>query len=49
MGISLQHIIGVSKIRTQQEVIAELTEGWGLVDLFGEVNLTSRKVYLEEI
>lgn len=49
MRINLQHIVGISKSRTQQQVFSELTDGWGLVDLFGEVNLTSRKVYLEEV
>ena len=46
-GIIIQHIIGISKIITQNQVINELTKGNGLVDLFGEVNLTSRKAYLE--
>jgi uncharacterized protein (DUF488 family) len=46
MGINLQHIIGVSKIVTQNQVICELTKGLGLVNLFGEENLTSRKAYL---
>jgi uncharacterized protein (DUF488 family) len=45
-GINLQHIIGVSKIITQNQVINELTQGLGLVNLFGEENLTSRKAYL---
>ncbi|MDR1895209.1 MAG: DUF488 domain-containing protein [Prevotellaceae bacterium] len=47
MGITLQHIIGISKIITQNQVITELTKGFGLVNLFGEENLTSRKAYLE--
>jgi uncharacterized protein (DUF488 family) len=46
-GIIIQHIIGISKILTQYQVINELTKGNGLVDLFGEVNLISRKTYLE--
>lgn len=46
-GIILQHIVGVSKILTQQQVINELTKGFGLVNLFGEENLTSREAYIE--
>jgi uncharacterized protein (DUF488 family) len=46
-GIIIQHIIGVSKVLTQQQVISELTKGFGLVNLFGEENLTSQKAYLE--
>ncbi|MDR1783120.1 MAG: DUF488 domain-containing protein [Dysgonamonadaceae bacterium] len=47
-GVELQHIIGISKILTQSQVINELTKGFGLVNLFGEEeNLTSRKAYLE--
>jgi uncharacterized protein (DUF488 family) len=46
MGITLQHIIGIAKIKTQNQVIIELTKGNGLVNLFGEENLTSRKAYL---
>ncbi|MDR0763308.1 MAG: DUF488 domain-containing protein [Bacteroidales bacterium] len=48
-GIVLQHIIGISKILTQDQVIKELTKSNELV-LFEEVdltNLTSRKVYLD--
>ena len=47
MGITLQHIVGISKIITQNQVINELTKGYGLVNLFGEESLTSRKAYLE--
>jgi len=47
MGITLQHIIGISKIITQNQVISELTNGFGLINLFGEELLTSRKAYLE--
>jgi uncharacterized protein (DUF488 family) len=47
-GIILQHIIDGTKVLTQQQVIFELTKGWGLVNVFGEEeNLTSRKIYLE--
>ncbi|MDR1370178.1 MAG: DUF488 domain-containing protein [Dysgonamonadaceae bacterium] len=47
-GIELQHIVGVSKLLTQTQVISGLTKGLGLVNLFGEENLTSRKAYLAE-
>ena len=46
-GVTLQHIIGVSKVKTQNQVISELTKGFGLVNLFGEQNLTSKRTYLE--
>ena len=46
-GITLQHIVGISKIKTQNQVISELTKGFGLVNLFGEESLTSKKAYLE--
>jgi uncharacterized protein (DUF488 family) len=45
-GIELQHIIGVSKLLTQSQVINQLTNGFGAHDLFGEENFTSRKAYL---
>ena len=45
-GITLQHIIGISKVKTQNQVINELTKGFGLVNLFGEESLTSKKSYL---
>jgi uncharacterized protein (DUF488 family) len=44
-GIMLQHIVGVSKVFTQDQVIGELTKGLGLDGLFGEKDMTSRKVY----
>ena len=47
MGINLQHIVSASKIITQNQVINELTKGYGLVNLFGEENFTSKKTYLE--
>ncbi len=47
LGISLQHIIGVSKVKTQSQVINELTKGLGLLNLFGEESFVSRKAYLE--
>lgn len=46
-GVELQHIIGISKLLTQSQVINGLTKGFGLMNLFGEENLTSRKAYLE--
>jgi uncharacterized protein (DUF488 family) len=45
-GIEMQHIIGVSDIVTQKQVINELTNGLGVDDLFGTINFTSRKAYL---
>lgn len=47
LGITLHHIIGVSKVKTQNQVINELTKGFGLVNLFGKESLTSKKAYLE--
>jgi hypothetical protein len=46
-GITLQHIVGVSKILTQDQVIGEITKGMGIDDLFGEKEITSRKAYLK--
>lgn len=46
VGIELRHIIGVSKEKTQIQVISEITKGDGLTTLFGEDNLTSRKKYI---
>jgi uncharacterized protein (DUF488 family) len=46
-GFNLRHIVGVGKERSQNQVIMELTKGDGLMTLFGEESLTSRKTYLE--
>jgi uncharacterized protein (DUF488 family) len=46
-GITVQHIVGVSKILTQNQVLDELTNGKGEANLFGEENFTSRKAYLK--
>lgn len=43
--ISLQHITS-NGIKTQEEVIEILTEGFGANDLFGERDFTSRNTYL---
>ena len=44
--ISLKHIISNKKIKSQQDVMNELTKGTGTVDLFGqEIDFTSRKSY----
>lgn len=44
--ISLKHIISNFRIKSQQEVMNELTKGKGTVDLFGqEIDFTSRKSY----
>ena len=45
-SISVNHIISVRKIKTQQTVINELTKGKGPVDLFGnELEFASRKTH----
>jgi len=45
-GISIKHIVGGNKIKSQEAVMAEVTKGVGIVDLFGEkTTLTSRKKY----
>lgn len=44
--ISIKHILGKSKFKSQELVMSELTKGDGLVDLFGNVkDFTSRKSY----
>ncbi|MBU1370076.1 MAG: DUF488 domain-containing protein, partial [Bacteroidetes bacterium] len=44
--ISLNHIISNLRIKSQQDVMNELTKGKGTVDLFGqEIDFTSRKSY----
>lgn len=44
--ISLNHIISENKIKSQEIVIGELTDGLGVTDLFGnKTDFTSRKTY----
>ncbi len=44
--VSLKHIISNKRIKSQQDVMNELTKGKGTVDLFGqEIDFTSRKSY----
>lgn len=46
LDISIKHIISVNKFKSQKFVISELTNGFGLVDLFGnKTDFTSRKSY----
>lgn len=46
LDISINHIIAENKIKSQEAVIGELTDGFGLVDLFGnKTDFTSRKSY----
>ncbi len=45
-GISLNHIVGVEKIQSQETVMAILTKGLGTMTLFGEETFVSRKVYM---
>ena len=44
-NISIQHITSKG-IKSQEQVIAALTEGFGTNDLFGETDFTSRNTYL---
>ena len=44
--ISLNHIVGVGKIQSQETVMAILTKGLGTMTLFGEETFVSRKSYL---
>ncbi|MBQ8958547.1 MAG: DUF488 domain-containing protein [Bacteroidales bacterium] len=44
--ISLNHIVGVGKIQSQETVMAILTRGLGTMTLFGEETFVSRKAYL---
>lgn len=45
-GISLNHIVSDKKVKSQEAVMNELTNGLGTVDLFGnEMDFTSRKSY----
>lgn len=46
-GVDLRHITGVSKVKTQNQVIDELTKGSGLEDLFGKKTFQSRKTYID--
>ncbi len=42
-GISVSHIVGPGKIKSQETVMSELTKGYGTVDLFGKkTDFTSR-------
>jgi hypothetical protein len=44
--IYLRHIVDVSKEKTQKQVVSELTDGFGLNNLFGEEeHFESRKAY----
>lgn len=46
IDISINHIIAENKIKSQETVISELTDGFGLVDIFGnKTDFTSRKSY----
>ncbi len=45
-GLSLNHIVGVGKIQSQETVMAKLTKGLGTMTLFGEETFVSRKAYL---
>ena len=46
LDISINHIIAENKTKSQKAVISELTDGFGLVDLFGDkAEFTSRKSY----
>lgn len=44
--ISLNHIIGVGKMQSQETVMAILTKGLGTNTLFGEETFVSRKTYM---
>ncbi|MDB4656009.1 DUF488 domain-containing protein [Flavobacteriales bacterium] len=46
LDISVKHIVSTDRVKSQQTVMNELTDGKGTVDLFGnETNFTSRKSY----
>jgi uncharacterized protein (DUF488 family) len=46
-GINLRHIVGISKEKSQDEVIDEITQGCGLTDLFGnERRFQSKRTYI---
>lgn len=45
-GLSIRHIVARDRCKTQEEVMAEVTKGTGVVDLFGQsLPLTSKKSY----
>ncbi|MDR3127131.1 MAG: DUF488 domain-containing protein [Tannerellaceae bacterium] len=45
-NISVNHIISKNKVKPQEIVISELTDGFGVVDLFkNRIEFTSRKSY----
>lgn len=45
-GVTMNHIVGTGKSKSQQRIINELNKGYGLVDLFGnEKVLMSRNKY----
>lgn len=44
--ISLNHIVGVGKMQSQETVMAILTKGRGTMTLFGEETFVSRKAYI---
>lgn len=44
--ISLNHIVGVGKIQSQEMVMTILTKGFGTMTLFGEETFVSRKAYI---
>lgn len=45
-GISMIHIVGIGKSKSQERIITELNGGYGLVDLFGDEKvLMSRNKY----
>lgn len=43
LGVSVNHIVGENKVKSQETVMNELTGGYGTTDLFGnETDFTSR-------
>jgi len=44
-GIEMHHIVAQGQAKSQSQLIAELTGGTGLQDLFGEIELPSRNKY----
>lgn len=45
-GINLNHINQHNRLMSQAEVSNQMNKGKGIIDLFGETNLSSRKAYL---
>ena len=43
--ISLNHIVGIGKIQSQETVMSILTKGLGTTTLFGEETFVSQKTY----